>query len=687
MSALIKVLEPHVANKIAAGEVVERPSAVVKELVENAIDAGATAIFVDIQSGGKKLIRVTDNGCGIGPEDMLTAFLRHATSKVSEIEDIYSLSTLGFRGEALASIAAVSQIEMTSKRSELELGTKVVLSGGSVLENVQVGAQTGTSIVVKELFFNTPARLKFMKSTAAETSAISDLMTRLALSHMNIQFTYQVDHKVIFKTAGDGDAKKVIYAVLDKDFAKSMVPIEICEGDWKVTGYLSKLSHTKGNRSAQIFFVNKRYIKSRTLLDAVSGAYLGQLPVGRFPSAVLYLEMPSHCVDVNIHPAKTEVKFQNELALRDFLTVDLRKALRQIDQVPEIAEIKHSYKAPEAMKISEELKPSEELKSLEKLKMPEELKALEEEKSKDFVHSGVMNPAVEAGIHTADEATCEAVSEIVSEAVNKAVDTKASTADINSEPAPNHRGQALYKAQKYSEPEKAAKFPSKEALSKLNMSDLIKPKDYEMPSAVYEQTSVLKTSDDLYEDLLYVGQIFNSYLLFQKQGKLYVIDQHAGHEKILYETFKKTFNEAKAVSQILAKPIVIELSHSEFLKMMEKVTDLEQVGFIYEAFGDQAIVIREVPLSFHSPATEAFFRQMIDELDNPAAKAESVWRERLILAACKAAIKANDRMEAFEVKALVSQLRTLNDPYTCPHGRPIIVAITQAEFEKMFKRT
>ncbi len=618
MSRFIKVLDPHVANKIAAGEVVERPAAVVKELVENAIDAGATSIFVDIQSGGKKLIRVTDNGYGIDPEDMLTAFLRHATSKVSEIEDIYDLNTLGFRGEALASIAAVSQIEMVSKKASFEMGKKVILSGGKVMESSDVGAQVGTSVVVKDLFFNTPARLKFMKSTATETAAISDLMTRLALSHMDIQFNYQVDQKVIFKTAGDGDAKKVIYAVLDKEFAKAMVPIELEEDRWHVKGYLSKLSYTKGNRSSQIFFVNQRYIKSRTLLDAISGAYLGQLPIGRFPSAVLYLEMPSQLVDVNIHPAKTEVKFQEELALKDWLTVELRKALRQIDQVPEISQIKHRIALEETSKLPE---ASVDVK----------------------------------GFKDESASVSRSVTEVPS-----------------AQPAMTKQSVAM---------------PSKDILSKLSMTDLIKPKTYEMPEAVYEQTSLLKSSDDLYEDLQYVGQIFDSYLLFQKNGKLYVVDQHAGHEKVLYETFKKTFFQTKAVSQILAKPIVIELGHGEFLKMLEQAASLEQMGFHYEAFGEQAIVIREVPISFNAPATEQFFKEMIDQLESPAAKAQETWRERLILAACKAAIKANDKMAPFEVNALIHQLKTLNDPYTCPHGRPIIVAITQSEFEKMFKRT
>ncbi len=294
----IQILDPLVANKIAAGEVVERPSAVVKELVENAIDANSTRIYVEIQSGGKKLIRITDNGSGISPNEMQLAFERHATSKVSVIEDIYALTTLGFRGEALASIAAVSHVEMTSKQRENELGQHIKLSGGKVLEQSGAGTQDGTTIVIKDLFYNTPARMKFMKSTGAETGAISDLMIRLALSHSEVAFTYVVDGKNIFKTPGDGNAHKVIYSVLDKELAQNMMPVSFEENGWKLTGFMSKLSYTRGNRSQQIFFVNQRYIKSRMMLDAVAGAYLGQLPIGRFPVGDLILRgshRPSGC--------------------------------------------------------------------------------------------------------------------------------------------------------------------------------------------------------------------------------------------------------------------------------------------------------------------------------------------------------------------------------------------------------
>lgn len=641
----IAILDPLVANKIAAGEVVERPAAVVKELVENAIDAGSDKIYVEIQSGGKKLIRITDNGRGIAPEQLSIAFERHATSKVIHIEDIYALTTLGFRGEALASIAAVSHVEMTSKQADNDMGQMIKLSGGRIVENGPTGSQDGTTIVVKDLFYNTPARLKFMKSTASETGAISDLMIRLSLSHPEISFTYVVDQKNVFKTPGDQDPYKVIYAVLEKELAKNLMPVNIAYKNWKLTGYMSKLSYTRGNRAHQIFFVNQRYIKSRMLLDAVNGAYLGQLPIGRFPCAILHLEIAPDEVDVNIHPAKTEVKFHQEAALKDWLTTGLRQAIRSLDQVPEIASIKYSHQSSAPQK--EAVPKTEEL--------PQTTVSPVQEKQ-------VFTPEpAHSGQQLYKEAT-----QIYKEASHKPVVSAAST--------PYNQMQ--------SEVRKAFD-PS--VLAHLKMADLAKETVMEAP--IPEQTSFIKTSEGLYDDLLYVGQVFNAYLLFQKNGQLYVVDQHAGHEKILYEKFKVDFSSQQIVRQILAKPILMRFNHSEWTELMAEKDKMAEIGFIYEAFGDQELVIREVPLAFHTPGTESFFRELADGIGRLKLSSADIWKEKIIKAACKAAIKANDRMEAFEVKRLIDDLKTLEDPYTCPHGRPIIVTITQAEFEKMFKRT
>ncbi len=620
----INILDPLVANKIAAGEVVERPSAVVKELVENSIDAGSTKIYIEIQTGGKKLIRITDNGKGIAPEEIALAFERHATSKVTLIEDIYALTTLGFRGEALASIAAVSHVEMTSKQAQNETGQILKISGGRVVENAPIGAQEGTTIVVKDLFYNTPARLKFMKSTAAETGAISDLMIRLALSHSHICFTYVVDQKNVFKTPGDGDPYKVIYAVLDKELAQNLVPVSFEKDGWKLKGYVSKLSYTRGNRGHQIFFVNHRFIKSKMLLDTVSGAYLGQLPIGRFPSAVLHLEVPADQVDVNIHPAKTEVKFHQELILKDWLMTQLRQAIRSFNQIPEIASIKYRQEP--------HLGQTQYREQQSATQMPSQ--AAEPVKTYSETH-----------IETASEKNIETDSQSY-EPANKPFDVS--------------------------------------LLAHLKMADLVKETAKE---AIPEQTTFIKTSEGLYDDLVYIGQIFNAYLMFQKFGQLYVIDQHAGHEKILYEKFKAELTGKEMVRQILAKPILMTFNHSEWTAILAETEKMAQIGFIYEGFGDLSIVIREVPLAFHTPATETFFKELVDAIDRLKLTSEDIWKDRIIKAACKAAIKANDPMEAFEVKRLLEDLKTLENPYTCPHGRPIIVTITQSEFEKMFKRT
>ncbi len=640
----IAILDPLVANKIAAGEVVERPAAVVKELVENAIDAGSDKIYVEIQSGGKKLIRITDNGRGIAPEQLVIAFERHATSKVTHIEDIYALTTLGFRGEALASIAAVSHVEMTSKQAVSDTGQLIKLSGGRVVENTPTGAQNGTTIVVKELFFNTPARLKFMKSTAAETGAISDLMIRLSLSHPEISFTYVVDQKNVFKTPGDKDPYKVIFAVLEKELAKNLMPVSITHNNWKLTGYVSKLSFTRGNRSHQIFFVNQRYIKSRMMLDAVTGAYLGQLPIGRFPCAILHLEVAPDEVDVNIHPAKTEVKFHHEGALKDWLMASLRQAIRSLDQIPEIASIKYTH---QPSKVAPQTEPP--------IKQPIVPEPIEQ--------------------HTGQQLYKEARQ-------TDSPETKATTPIYTTATKPSPY-QPVATVNTPHQEERKAFDPA--ILSHLKMADLAK--DVLKEESVVEQTTFIKSSEGLYDDLIYIGQVFQSYLMFQKEGQLYVVDQHAGHEKILYERFKADFTNQQIVRQILAKPILMSFNHSEWTQLMAEKDKMAEVGFVYEAFGDQEIVIREVPLAFHTPGTESFFKELADGISRLKLSSEEIWKDRIIKAACKAAIKANDVMDAFEVKRLIQDLKKLEDPYTCPHGRPIIVTITQSEFEKMFKRT
>lgn len=647
----INILDPLVANKIAAGEVVERPSAVVKELVENSIDAGATKIYIEIQTGGKKLIRITDNGKGIAPEEIALAFERHATSKVTLIEDIYALTTLGFRGEALASIAAVSHVEMTSKQAQNETGQILKISGGRVVENAPIGAQEGTTIVVKDLFYNTPARLKFMKSTAAETGAISDLMIRLALSHSHICFTYVVDQKNIFKTPGDGDPYKVIYAVLDKELAQNLVPVSFEKDGWKLKGYVSKLSYTRGNRGHQIFFVNHRFIKSKMLLDTVSGAYLGQLPIGRFPSAVLHLEVPADQVDVNIHPAKTEVKFHQELILKDWLMTQLRQAIRSFNQIPEIASIKYRQEPHSGQTQYREQQAASEMPS----------QAAEPVKTYSETH-----------IETVSEKIIKTDSQSYEPANKPFVQTS-----TNIQPSTNFQQKPNF-ARPQDKPFDVS------LLAHLNMADLVKET---AKDAIPEQTTFIKTSEGLYDDLIYIGQVFNAYLMFQKFGQLYVIDQHAGHEKVLYEKFKAELTGKEMVRQILAKPILMTFNHSEWTAILAETEKMAQIGFVYEGFGDLSIVIREVPLAFHTPATETFFKELVDAIDRLKLTSEDIWKDRIIKAACKAAIKANDPMEAFEVKRLLEDLKTLEDPYTCPHGRPIIVTITQSEFEKMFKRT
>lgn len=654
----INRLDSSVSNKIAAGEVVERPAAVVKELIENAIDAGSTHILVDIESGGKALIRITDNGCGITPEDLPLAFERHATSKVHEIEDLYKLVSLGFRGEALASIAAVSLITLTTKRLQDDSGWRVHLSGGKMVDSHETACQNGTSITVKDLFFNTPARLKFLRSTPAETAVISDLVTRLAISHPDISFKYYVDKKQIFMTPGDGDRYKALFSVFEKELTKNLSAFSSEDPSLKVSGYLSRLSYVRSNRSHQIFFVNGRYVKSKTLSDAVANAYTGLLPIGKFPVAILYIELPPELVDVNIHPAKTEIKFDNEYKIRDAIASILRKTLHRELEAPVIVPVSTSPvpasasipvstpvsavasvvdSTPVLAHSSTQVQPSNDLKQ-------KTTPSFEEDKAKSYLNE-------------------------------RPTDYKAVSEPQMVNPIPEKFNRAIFEH---------IKIDALETLKESSSEQLTATPE---PVIVTQETFLPPVAESLYDELRFIGQAFQSFLIFEKYGKLYWIDQHAAHEKILYEHLKKDFENKSVIRQILVKPVIVEVDHADLMRLTEALDDFERVGFIVEPFGTDSFVIREVPIAFSIPKATEFFEEILSQISQKKLFAQDIWLEKIIKSACKGAIKANDKLEPFEIKKLLEQLKTLESPYTCPHGRPIIVAMTRYEIEKMFKRT
>lgn len=650
----IHVLDPLISNKIAAGEVVEKPASVIKELVENAIDAEAKNITVEIKSGGKAYIRVSDDGHGIEADDLITAFLRHATSKISEIEDIYNIQSLGFRGEALASIASVSNIELISKVRENEFGEKLTLSGGKVLSQESVGASNGTTIVMKDLFFNTPARLKFLKSDGAEQNAISNIVNKLALSHTDISFKYIINDRITFKTSGNGTLKDAVYEIFGKTVSKDLIPFELEETDGlKASGLISSIHFTRGNRQLQVVFVNGRYVANKIVAEALELAYKGLVPIHRHPICFLFLELDPKTIDVNIHPSKTEIKFHNEAAIKQVLYGALRKCINSYDQVP-----KEIFN-----KVDLFTKPLETSKE----------KVAEKEKT---VHMPIQSKTVKNHI-TEENKSVNNTTTLVRESINTHHPTPAKKAvDV------------LYKSIHETKKDKKDdmtfyKEPSQETLRQYDIKDLLIKETVDKTES---KVDYLPVGQSVYDDLNYIGQAFESYLLFQKDTQLYFIDQHAAHEKILYESFREKYKNRQMEAQMLLDPITISMTYNEQTLLLENIDAFKRLGFEVEAFGMNDIIVRSVPILFDRPAGKSFIEGLIEKIEGQK-DLSTLQDEEIIMQSCKAAIKANHRVHPLEVKQMLIDLRDLKDPYTCPHGRPIIIAIHEYEIERKFKRT
>lgn len=606
----IKKLDEATASQIAAGEVVEKPAMVVKELVENAIDSGAKEIIVAIEKGGKKGIRVTDNGSGIAKEDLPLVFERHATSKIEHIDDLYRTQSLGFRGEALASIGAVSQVTLITMTADNPLGYQLKFAGGKLLQESEVGTTVGTTIKVQDLFFNTPARLKFLKSDVAETRYITELMNSLALSHASIAFKYIVDEKIIFQTPGKGKVKEAIFSVYEKNLVQHLFPIENQERDLSVTGYASTFEYTKGNKSMQIIFVNGRFIKSEWIKEVIQMVYKPYLMNNRHPVCFLFITVPPHQIDVNIHPAKTEVKFHEEGRLKQLIFVALKKAIHLHDQMPKIS-----------LRESDTFVKKREEAEVEPIKVSKENMPGQPQ---DFrVNKPIENKHPE----------------------NKRPENKPPQIDFNAY-------ESLFDQKTMVQDERET---------------FVKP---------IEKTSV-------YEDLHYIGEFDQTYLLFQKENTLFLMDQHAAHEKVLYEQLMQKYHEEKIHAQHIMAQDPIELSPLSYQGLVQQKTFLQKMGFEFDPFGERTVVLRAIPALLSEGAARVMFMDLAEGLH---VELDDIVEEQLAQKACKAAVKANQKLEKQEVLSLLEQLKHLREPYTCPHGRPLIVAFSKVEIEKKFKR-
>ena len=648
-------LDRHVADLIAAGEVVERPASAVKELVENAVDAGATQITVEVQNGGMTFLRVTDNGCGIAPEDAPTAFLRHATSKIRTKEDLAAIGTLGFRGEALAAISSVSRIDLLTKTAEAE-GVSLHLEGGVVTSQQPAGCPQGTTILVRDLFFNTPARMKFMKSDSAESSAIAAVVQQQALAHPEISFRLIRDGETQLQTSGDGERLAAIYTVFGRELAKNMLAVN---GTWEkfhVTGYITKPTATRGNRALQYFFLNGRFIRSRLLSAALEEAYRNQMMTGRFPACVLELQMPLEAVDVNVHPAKTEVKFLNERAVFDAVHYAALSTLSNASG--RVAMQMPKSPAPDAAKPDTPATPQPA--------RPAERPVARPAVNPNFYQT------MQAGEYRrqAGAQPCTVLASQVQYPTRTPKPVEPAMPPVEKAPSPITPPQP--------EPVVAPVNPA----AKAEPEPAAIPKEPIPTPAEPEQLAL-----DLPEQTFrLIGEAFDSYLIAEQGESVLFIDKHAAHERILFEKLKA--EDHPIVSQELMAPVSAELTREEAATVLENTEILGKCGFEVADFGDGDVLIRQIPCDVDEKDAVSLLQELAADLLAGKTLAPETLRDNLLhTIACKAAIKAGWHTEGAEAAHLVAEILSRTDIKYCPHGRPVCIELTKAQLERQFKRS
>lgn len=594
----INILDSETINKIAAGEVIERPKAVVKELVENSIDSGATAITVDIQDGGKKHIRITDDGCGIEKDDIRLAFQRHCTSKLKDADQLSIVRTLGFRGEALSSIAAIARVELMTKKKDEILGCRYIIEGGKEVLFDEVGVPEGTTVVVKDMFYNTPARREFLKSVNTEASYISDIVEKFALSHPEISFKYYVNGKLKISTSGNGNIKDVVYGIYGKEVANSLNKVSGSFGNFSIDGYITSPLLAKNSRNGEIYFVNGRYVKNFAVNNAVEAGYHGRLMQGKFPLVFLYLDISPDMINVNIHPTKMEVRFNNEQEIANFITDAIRSTLLKTDITPSIKEMdnaKYNYD--------------------------------EKENSIETVVDDV-----------------------------KKYD--------NFEPF-----------------EKGFKYKYEKEIGE-------KREEYDSVENKVEQINFfdIQTEEKL-KNIKIIGQAFNTYWIFEYDNTMFIMDQHAAHEKVLFEKNLNEYKSKKILSQELAVPITLHLTHLEEQALLDNIQAFKSLGFEIEDYGNRTYIVRTLPYNLYKICKAELLISLLDDMINEKSiENNEIIYIKLATMACKAAVKGNNKLAISEVESLVQQLMKLENPYQCPHGRPTVIRMTKKEIEKIFAR-
>lgn len=656
----IAVLDQNTIDKIAAGEVVERPSSVVKELVENAIDAGATAVTVEITDGGKKLIRITDNGGGIEPEQIPLAFLRHATSKIEKVEDLEQIASLGFRGEALSSIAAVSQVELITKTPSAVSGSRYVIEGGVEKTLEELGAPEGTTFLVRNLFYNTPARSKFLKSDTTEANYIHTLMEQLALSHPEISFKYIQNRQVKLHSSGNYNVKDVIYSVYGKDITKALLEASYENDFMKITGFVGKPEIARGNRSFENYYINGRYVKNNIITKAIENAYRGFLMQHKFPFVSLQMEMEGNDLDVNVHPAKREVRFAREQEVYEAVYDTVRRVLANREMIPRV-----TIGKPEPETKEEPVKPSA---------VPEPFEEKRREKTVIQEEKAVYEPAEKKVFSPSEEDLFQGTLR------QKQKDDEEVLKKIAAEP----------EIPLYVHPQNREKPKFTEEQTKQKEEPVQKPQEKTLPGTEEKQLELFEEnllSPESRKQILLIGQVFDTYWLSQFGDEFFIIDQHAAHEKVYYERFVKKFRENTVESQFLNPPLIVTLKSQEEALLNANRDYFHQFGFEIEHFGGKEYCISAVPSNLYGLQEEELFLEMLDHLAGEGDRdALDIFASRLATMACKAAVKGNHSMSKEEAEKLIDELLTLDNPYHCPHGRPTIISMTKTELEKKFKR-
>ena len=668
--AKINVLSKHIAELIAAGEVVERPASVVKELMENSIDAGATSITLEIRNGGVTYIRITDNGCGIENEDVPKAFISHATSKIADENDLNSIFTLGFRGEALASIAAVSRTEILTRAENEQSGTSYAIEGGVQTRYEAAGCPQGTTIIVRDLFFNTPARMKFLKRDVSEANAVAEIVDRIALSNPNVSIRFIREGKQVLITPGDGKTLSAIYSVFGRSFADSLIEVNYELDGIKIEGYVCKPAFSRPSRSMQYFFLNGRFIKSRSCMASMENAYKNSIMVGKFPSCVLNIIIPPSFVDVNVHPAKTEVRFSDERRVTSAVYYAVKSAIETEDtpvtvNLTKISEKTRTASSQLMLAVEDEDKPvdifvkkTEPLPEFKAEPLPEARPSVSTETKKNF---------------WTNMSSSQFKNEVSAPESNNIFAKNNDEPDLIS----SFKTKKIFHSQPQGEKsEEAVKTESKP----------LAPKEYTPPAHNYVPVRTESADDASPKPLRLLGEAFKTYIICEYDNKVYFIDKHAAHERVIYNKIKKAAQN-KVSSQVLLSPVTVTLNKNDYNTVLENLDVFTKAGYLVEDFGSGVIIVRECPMLISGDDIEDTVVEIASYLVQNKTNVESEKIDRIHhTSACKAAIKAGYKNSTAELKVLAEQVLYDDEIRYCPHGRPVLIEMSKYDLEKQFGR-